>query len=206
MEIVFPSPHNANEDGLLAVGGDLSPQTLLKAYNQACFPWYSEDSPILWWSPASRMVLFLNDFYCSKRLARRLRQAKYRFSRNTSFADVIESCAEVHKSDGCWLLPEMISAYKRLHDMGYAHSIEVWEGKLLIGGVYGVLRNHVFFAESMFSKSTDASKMALAKLVEWGKEQGWRCIDCQFYTDHLASLGAKEIPRSQLLMYCGYKD
>ena len=201
MSYTFPHPHDANKDGLLAVGGDLSVETLLTAYGQGCFPWYSEDSPILWWSPDSRMVLYAQDFYCSKRLSRRLKQEKYRFSYNQSFGQVIESCAQVHQKQGCWLLAEMIQAYKGLHQAGYAHSVEVWQDDILVGGVYGVLVHQVFFAESMFSKVRDGSKMALAILVEKAKEEGWVCIDCQFYTEHLASLGAKEISRSQFLSH-----
>lgn len=199
MVVDFPEPTQANEDGLLAVGGDLSTSTLLKAYAQGCFPWYSKDQPILWWSPDPRMVLFLDEFYCSKRLFRRLKQERYRFSWDEDFSQVIVQCEVIHRSDGAWLLPEMISAYQRLHDKAYAHSVEVWDGGQLIGGLYGVLLKQVFFAESMFSIQRDASKMALAILVERGKREGWKCIDCQFYTDHLASLGAKEIPRSQFL-------
>jgi len=199
IEVTFPESTQANEDGLLAIGGDLSVETLLKAYAQGCFPWYSEDQPILWWSPNPRMVLFLDDFYCSKRLARRLKQQRYRFSWDENFSRVIKQCEEVHRADGTWLLPEMITAYQTLHNDGYAHSVEVWEGELLIGGLYGVLLNQVFFAESMFSIKRDGSKMALAILLERGKREGWKYIDCQFYTEHLASLGAKEVSRTQFL-------
>jgi len=199
MVVDFPESTQANEDGLLAVGGDLSTSTLLKAYAQGCFPWYSEGQPILWWSPDPRMVLFLDEFYCSKRLLRRLKQKRYRFSWNEGFSQVITQCEAIHRADGAWLLPEMINAYQTLHDKAHAHSVEVWEGEQLIGGLYGVLLKQVFFAESMFSVRRDASKMALAILVERGKREGWKCIDCQFHTDHLASLGAKEIPRSQFL-------
>ncbi|MBN4082381.1 leucyl/phenylalanyl-tRNA--protein transferase [Mariprofundus ferrooxydans] len=197
--VSFPEPALANADGLLAIGGDLLLPTLLKAYAQGCFPWYSEDQPILWWSPDPRMVLLLDDFYCSQRLARRLKQKRYRFSWDENFSQVINQCKEVHREGGTWLLPDMITAYQTLHQAAYAHSAEVWEGELLIGGLYGVLLNQVFFAESMFSIKRDASKMALAMLVERGKREGWKCIDCQFYTAHLASLGAKEIMRKQFL-------
>jgi len=199
MELEFPEPTGATEDGLLAIGGDLSVKTLLKAYAQGCFPWYSEDQPILWWSPDPRMVLFLDDFYCSRRLARRIKQECYRFSWDENFSQVIEQCEEVHREEGTWLLPDMIIAYQTLHSEGYTHSVEVWQGELLIGGLYGVLLNRVFFAESMFSIKRDASKMALAMLVERGRREGWKCIDCQFHTEHLASLGAKEISRTKFL-------
>jgi leucyl/phenylalanyl-tRNA--protein transferase len=123
--VSFPEPSAANKDGLLAIGGDLSVATLLKAYAQGCFPWYSEDQPILWWSPDPRMVLMLDDFYCSKRLARRLKQDRYRFSWDENFSRVMKQCEEVHRDDGTWLLPDMLSAYQALHSEGYAHSVEV---------------------------------------------------------------------------------
>ena len=207
MNVHFPAPTEANEDGLLAIGGDLSPQTLLNAYRQACFPWYSEDQPILWWSPESRMILHCEEFYCSKRLQRRLKQGRYSFTWDKAFEAVISQCIDVHSqnSGGTWILPAMKDAYIALHQQGHAHSVEVWDSDELIGGLYGVLLNQVFFAESMFSIQRDASKMAIAHLVEIGQEAAWKCIDCQFYTKHLSSLGAKEIPRSVLLSYCGYE-
>jgi len=203
----FPAPTEANEDGLLAIGGDLSTQTLLKAYSQACFPWYSENQPILWWSPDSRMILRCEEFHCSKRLQRRLKQNRYSFTWDRAFNAVISQCIDVHSqaSGGTWILPAMKDAYIALYQQGHAHSVEVWDSGELISGLYGVLLNQVFFAESMFSIQRDASKMAIAKLVEIGLEAAWKCIDCQFYTDHLSSLGAKEVPRSVLLSYCGYE-
>ena len=203
-EVVFPSPTQANAEGLLAVGGDLSVDTLLKAYGQGCFPWYSEGQPVLWWWPDPRKVLFPKEFHCSRRLSRRLKQERYRFSWDEDFALVIRQCEAVHRKQGVWLLPEMIAAYQKLHDKGYAHSLEVWQGDMLIGGVYGVLLKQVFFAESMFSVERDASKMALAMLVARGGVEAWKCIDCQFYTAHLASLGAREIPRQQFLELLEY--
>jgi len=199
--IIFPHPSEANEDGLLAVGGDLRSQTLLAAYDQGIFPWYAEGQPILWWAPDPRMVLFPYEFHCSRRLSRRLKQARYRCSRNEAFADVIDLCARIPREGehGTWILPEMIAAYLRLHEQGYAHSVEVWEGEALIGGLYGVLLKRVFFAESMFSCKTDASKMALAHLVEHARIENWTLIDSQFHTEHLASLGAREISRQSFL-------
>ncbi|WP_018293581.1 leucyl/phenylalanyl-tRNA--protein transferase [Mariprofundus ferrooxydans] len=199
--IIFPHPSQANEEGLLAVGGNLQPQTLLAAYARGIFPWYAEGQPILWWSPDPRMVLFPDEFHCSRRLSRRLKQVRYRFSRNEAFADVINLCANIPRKgeQGTWILPEMKEAYLRLHELGFAHSVEVWEGGSLIGGVYGVLTERVFFAESMFSLKTDASKMALAHLVALAKAENWKVIDSQFHTDHLASLGAREIPRQRFL-------
>ncbi|MDX8396711.1 MAG: leucyl/phenylalanyl-tRNA--protein transferase [Mariprofundaceae bacterium] len=197
MLIEFPDPDCADENGLLAAGGDLTIATLLTAYDSGIFPWYGEGQPILWWSPNSRMVLFPDEFYISKRLQRRLSQDKYQFSYNKSFHEVIVACASIPRAgqDGTWIFPEMIEAYMHLHEQGHAHSFEVWQDDNLIGGLYGVLHKQVFFAESMFSCQRDGSKMAMAQLVQMALEQHWKLIDCQFHTKHLASLGAREIPR-----------
>jgi len=198
--IQFPDPELANDEGLLAMGGNLEPETLLAAYSKGIFPWFSEGQPILWWSPDPRMVLFPAEFHCSRRLARRLRQSQYRFSCDAAFSEVVEECAAPRDEDGgTWILPEMRAAYERLHKLGHAHSFEVWEGEMLTGGLYGVLQHGVFFAESMFSRRRDGSKMALAKLVEQAVAEKWRLIDCQFHTGHLQSLGAREIPRAEFL-------
>lgn len=201
MKIEFPSADRADADGLLAVGGNLEPETLMAAYSQGIFPWFSEGQSILWWTPDPRMVLFPSEFYCSKRLARRLRQSQYRISWDESFVQVINACASVSRSgeNGTWLVPEMIKAYEHLHRLGFAHSVEVWQQNELIGGVYGVVHQGVFFAESMFSAVRDGSKMALANLVEKAKAKQWKLIDCQFYTSHLESLGGREIPRSEFM-------
>jgi len=200
---IFPDPAQANNDGLLAIGGDLQPETLLAAYRQGIFPWYGEGDPILWWSPDPRMVLFPAEFHLSRRLKRRMNQSGYCFSFNKAFAEVIDTCAHIPRKEGTgtWILPEMIEAYMRLHALGYAHSLEVWYDDVLIGGVYGVLQCNIFFAESMFSRCTDGSKMALCQLCEKACREGWKLIDCQFYTPHLASLGAREIPRREFLHY-----
>jgi len=201
MTIEFPDPSQADEDGLLAYGGNLEPETLLAAYGKGIFPWFSEKNPILWWSPDPRMVLFPGEFYCNQRLSRRLNQTKYRFSWDQAFEQVIRTCAEIPRKGekGTWILPEMLEAYIRLHELGYAHSVEVWEGGELIGGLYGVAHRGIFFAESMFSRRRDGSKMALAKLVERAVNEGWKVIDCQFHTGHLESLGAREISRDEFL-------
>ncbi|HCS13869.1 MAG: leucyl/phenylalanyl-tRNA--protein transferase [Zetaproteobacteria bacterium CG06_land_8_20_14_3_00_59_53] len=191
--IVFPDPMQAEDDGLLAGGGDLEPQTLLAAYRCGIFPWYEQGGPILWWSPDPRMVLFPGEFHCSRRLARRMRQACFEVTRDTAFAAVMRGCAG--RAEGTWIHPEMMEAYQRLFDMGYAASIEVWQQGELVGGLYGVHLGRIFFAESMFSRVTDASKVALAELVT----QGWLMIDCQFHTGHLQSLGAREIARAEFL-------
>jgi len=201
MTIEFPDPSLANDHGLLAAGGNLDPETLLVAYSKGIFPWFNEESPILWWSPDPRMVLFPKEFHASRRLLRRLKQPQFRFSWDAAFADVIRTCAEIPREgeEGTWILPEMLAAYTQLYELGHAHSIEVWEGDELIGGLYGVLHSNVFFAESMFSRKRDGSKMALAKLVERAIVEKWKLIDCQFHTGHLESLGAREIGRNEFL-------
>ena len=199
--IEFPDPSQADEDGLLAAGGNLEPDTLLAAYAKGIFPWYSENQPILWWSPDPRMVLFPAEFHCSKRLARRMRQGLYTVTLDEAFTDVIKLCAEIQRKggDGTWILPEMMEAYRRMFEEKHAHSVEVWDGDELVGGLYGVLCNSVFFAESMFSRKIDASKIALAALCGQALRDGWKLIDCQFHTAHLQSLGAREISRLQFL-------
>ncbi len=194
---VFPDPEKAAPGGLLAVGGNLDPATLLAAYRRGIFPWFEAGSPILWWSPDPRMLLFPGEFHCSRRLGRRLRQARFRFCEDRNFAAVIRACAE--REEGTWITAEMIDAYTRLHELGHAHSIEVWEDTRLIGGLYGVKLGRAFFAESMFHRRTDASKMALHHLADKGLREGWLFIDCQFHTPHLASLGAREVPRTEFL-------
>lgn len=202
--IQFPDPVEANEDGLLAVGGDLRPDTLLQAYSKGIFPWYAEHTPILWWSPDPRMVLYPENFYCSTRLKRRLRQSKYQGVMDQDFEAVIQACAQPRlgkdgKLGGTWILPEMQEAYIRLYVLGYAHSFEVYEDGVLVGGLYGVRLGRVFFAESMFSRKRDGSKMAMAYLVMWAKDADVALIDCQMYTEHLMRLGAEEISRDSFL-------
>ncbi|HKJ83241.1 MAG TPA: leucyl/phenylalanyl-tRNA--protein transferase [Mariprofundaceae bacterium] len=197
MVIVFPDASLADDSGLLAAGGNLAPETLLSAYRSGIFPWYQRTGEYLWWSPDPRMVLFPDEFHCSRRLARRLQQKRFRISENQAFADVMWDCAK--REEGTWILPEMVDAYSRLFELGHAQSVEVWEGDELVGGLYGVQLGHAFFAESMFSRRTDASKVALAHLAEKARHEEWLFIDCQFHTDHLASLGAREIPRADFL-------
>lgn len=203
--IEFPDPVEADKYGLLAVGGDLGLETLLKAYSKGIFPWYSEGQPILWWSPDPRMVLFPAEFHCSRRLARRISQGIYTVTVDQAFDDVIRWCADAPRKGGrgTWILPEMISAYSDMFEAGYAHPIEVWSDRDLVGGIYGVLYDGVFFAESMFSRKVDASKVALAILCEHALNRGWKVIDCQFYTGHLQSLGAREISRQAFLDIIG---
>ncbi len=193
-DLIFPPADLAEEDGLLAVGGDLSVERLLLAYSMGIFPWYSEGDPILWWSPDPRMVLFPEDFHCSRRLARTLRQQKFKVTFDQDFRGVIQACAGPRRDhDGTWIVEEMIEAYCVLHEQGWAHSVECWQGAQLVGGLYGVAIGGVFFGESMFSRVADSSKVAFAHLVARVKEDRFDLIDCQMNTPHLLSLGAREI-------------
>lgn len=198
----FPDPVLAETEpnGLLAVGGDLSPDRLRNAYRAGIFPWYGEGQPILWWSPDPRLVLFPDRLHVSRSLRRTLRRDLFRVSLDRDFAGVIDACAAPRPaSDGTWILPEMAEAYGRLHALGLAHSAECWRGEELVGGLYGVGIGRAFFGESMFSRATDASKAALVHLVRHLSAWGFVLVDCQVYTPHLASLGAVEIPRTEFL-------
>ena len=197
--IVFPPPAMAEPDGLLAIGGDLSPKRPLTAYGLGIFPWYAAGAPILWWSPAPRLVLFPKEFHLSRRLARLVRQEKFALSADQAFRQVMTHCAAMRSPTRTetWINEEMIEAYCRLHQLGFAHSIECWQGDILVGGLYGVCLGRVFFGESMFSEVSGASKVALHALVRHAQEHGIRLIDCQMRTEHLVSLGAREIPREQ---------
>lgn len=196
--ILFPDPQLAEEDGLLAVGGDLSPGRLLLAYRSGIFPWYSDDTPILWYSPHERFVLFPDELKVSKSMRQVIRSGKFRVTFDAAFADVIVNCANAERidQDGTWITNDMQQAYIKLHELGHAHSVEVWLGGELAGGLYGVQVGNVFCGESMFSKVSNASKLALISLCQTGKYQ---MIDCQVYTDHLASLGAGMISRERYL-------
>lgn len=195
----FPPAERAlrEPNGLLAAGGDLSPERLLDAYRQGIFPWYSPDEPILWWSPDPRMVLAPADYTPSRSLRKRLRQGNHTVRLDTAFAAVTEACANSprHGQHGTWISPAMRRAYFRLHELGWAHSVETWVNDRLVGGLYGVAIGRVFFGESMFAHATDASKVAFAHLCRHLDRQGFELIDCQMSTAHLASLGAREIPR-----------
>ena len=197
-EPVFPPPELAAPEGLLAVGGDLSPIRLLAAYRQGIFPWYGPDDPLLWWTPDPRLVLFPEKMHISRRLARTLRSGVFTIQADTAFAQVLAACAATPRrgEPGAWLLPEMRAAYARLHELGFAHSVESWQDGVLVGGLYGVVLGGVFFGESMFSTVRDASKAALATLVQQAPRLGIQLIDCQVTSAHLLSLGAEEIQRS----------
>ena len=198
----FPDPSLAetDPDGLLAVGGDLAPERIVQAYRQGIFPWYGEDQPILWWSPDPRMVLFPDDLHVSRSLAKELRRKRFRVTFDLAFDRVIEACAQPRKDEpGTWLMPEMIVAYRALHQLGIAHSVEVWQDGELMGGLYGNALGSVFFGESMFSRISNASKVAFVCLVRSLSRSGYRLIDCQVFTPHLQSLGADLIPRERFL-------
>jgi leucyl/phenylalanyl-tRNA---protein transferase len=184
-------------NGLLCAGGDLSPARIVEAYRHGIFPWFSEGDPILWWSPDPRMVLFPDELRVSRSLRRTVARGVYETRFDTAFRDVIEACAAPRDGQsGTWIVPEMVEAYVRLHKLGFAHSVESWRDGELAGGLYGMALGEVFFGESMFTRAPDASKIALVKLVERLHAGGFRVIDCQQATPHLASLGAREIPRN----------
>jgi leucyl/phenylalanyl-tRNA---protein transferase len=184
-------------NGLLCAGGDLSPERILDAYSHGIFPWFSEGDPILWWSPDPRMVLFPGELKVSRSLRKAVARGAYETRVDTAFRDVMEACAEPRDGQGgTWIVPEMVEAYTRLHELGFVHSVESWLDGELAGGLYGMALGKVFFGESMFARAPDASKVALVKLVERLRADGFRVIDCQQSTPHLASLGAREIPRN----------
>ncbi len=193
-ELLFPPPVLAREDGLLAVGGDLSVERLLVAYSHGIFPWYSEGDPLLWWSPDPRMVLVPGEFYCSRRLSRTMRQKIFEVTFDQDFTAVIKGCAAPRPGhEGTWIVPEMQEAYIRLHEEGWAHSVECWQGDRLVGGLYGVSLGGFFFGESMFSTVANSSKVALASLAGRLEAWGFDLIDCQMRSGHLETLGAREI-------------
>nr|WP_294896975.1 leucyl/phenylalanyl-tRNA--protein transferase [uncultured Pedobacter sp.] len=197
-ELIFPDPALAEEDGLLAIGGDLSLERLVLAYQNGIFPWFNEDDPILWYSPPKRFVLFPDEVKISKSMHQLLRSKKFRVTHNHNFDAVIRNCANSKREgqDGTWINSQMLLAYANLHKKGFAHSIEVWEGNELVGGLYGVLINKVFCGESMFAKKSNASKTALIWLCE---NADIKLIDCQVYTKHLESMGARMISREDFL-------
>ncbi|CAM3454746.1 leucyl/phenylalanyl-tRNA--protein transferase [Halomonas lysinitropha] len=202
--VVFPPVGSAlrDPDGLLAAGGALTPEWLLAAYRRGIFPWFSDDQPILWWSPDPRMVLFPDEIRVRRSLAKRLRNAGFRVTADTAFERVVEECAAPRDGQsGTWITDEMREAYGGLHRLGAAHSLEVWQAGELVGGLYGVAMGPVFFGESMFSRQADASKIALVQLARAMAAGGGRLIDCQMHTGHLASLGARDIARSEFIGY-----
>ena len=199
--ISFPPAHFASNNGLLAIGGDLSESRLLMAYRMGIFPWFSEEDPILWWSPNPRLVLFPDEVRISRRLRRTIRQGRFTVTADTVFKHVIDECARVRleKGEMTWLIDDMIAAYKGLHEMGYAHSIETWVDGRLAGGLYGVSLGGIFFGESMFTRVPNASKAALVGLCRHLESRGFDLIDCQVTTGHLIRMGAREIARRDFL-------
>ena len=196
----FPPTSEALEspNGLLAWGGDLQPERLLLAYRSGIFPWYSDQQPILWWSPVPRCVIFPEKVYLSTRTRRRYNSGVYRLSADAAFTEVISGCAEPRGHDsGTWITQEMLEAYVHLHQLGHAHSLEVWEDDLLVGGIYGLAIGSVFFGESMFSRRTDASKIALVALCRQLHGHGYELLDCQVGNPHLHSMGAAELARGE---------
>jgi leucyl/phenylalanyl-tRNA---protein transferase len=199
-ETPFPPLGTAltHPNGLLAAGGDLSPQRLIEAYRCGIFPWFNEGDPILWWSPDPRMVLFPPELKISRSLRKTLKKANYTIRADSAFNQVVQACAAPRKErPGTWIHDEMIAAYTALHEMGLAHSIETWMEGELVGGLYGVAQGKMFFGESMFSRTTDASKVAFVHLVRYLERRGFKMIDCQMKTAHLASFGAREISRKE---------
>lgn len=196
-ELVFPPVEMASPEGVVAVGGDLRPERLLLAYRSGIFPWFEEGSPILWWSPDPRMVLYPGELRVKKSMKQFMRNTSMRVTRDRAFEQVIHECALISRpgQQGTWITSGMIEAYIRLHQMGIARSVEVWEGDELVGGLYGIDLGHMFCGESMFSKKSNASKLAFITLVQQLEKEQYELVDCQVYTEHLASLGAREIPR-----------
>lgn len=200
-ELAFPPPELARDDGLLAVGGDLSPERLVLAYENGIFPWCSEGSPLLWWSPSPRFVLLPDELHVGRTLRKLRRRSPYRLSLDEAFPQVIRNCAKVPRpgQHGTWIRRDIIAAYIRLHELQVAHSVEAWEGDTLVGGLYGVSVGSVFCGESMFAHRPDASKLAFVELVEQLRAWGYTMIDCQVFTEHLDRFGAREIELDEFL-------
>ena len=200
-DLIFPSPYLASKEGLLAIGGDLSPKRLLLAYSNGIFPWYSEGEPILWWSPDPRLVLYPAELNVSRSLKKVLKQDIFKVTLDRAFQDVIAECARVRleNHEGTWIVDDMVQAYCRLYESGFAHSIEAWHDNRLAGGLYGVSLGKCFFGESMFTRITNASKVAMVALVEHLQQLNFDFIDCQITTAHLTRFGAREISRANYL-------
>ncbi len=200
-ELIFPPVEMANKDGILAFGGNLSPERLLLAYRSGIFPWYNEDEPIVWWSPDPRFVLFPDKLKVSKSMQTVLNNGKFRFTINRAFTQVIQNCktAPRKEQEGTWISPAVQNAYMQLHQLGHAHSAEAWLNGELVGGLYGVRLGKIFFGESMFSKVSNASKFAFIKYIQQLQKEQVMLIDCQVYTSHLESMGAAMIERKKFI-------
>ena len=205
-KIEFPDPSEASAEGLLAIGGDLSPARLIHAYSEGIFPWFQDEEPILWWSPDPRFVLFPEDLKVSKSMRQVLKKGNFKVTINKAFKAVVENCAKAKRNDqdGTWITDNMVDAYSKLHQLGYAKSIEVWENDELVGGLYGIeINDSVFCGESMFAKVSNASKVGFITFIQ---NSNYKLIDCQLHTKHLESLGAKNISRKEFLNYIKLRD
>ena len=200
-EVIFPPQSHAEPNGLLAIGGDLSVKRLLFAYSSGIFPWFNEDDPILWWAPDPRFIIIPSELKVSRSLEKIIRQKKFTVTANRAFKKVVESCADIRKKggEGTWITEEMIAAYCRLHELGFAHSIESWKGNKLAGGLYGLCLGKCFFGESMFHTETDASKVSFVSMVRALERRQFHLIDCQMPTEHLKSFGARGLRRHEFL-------
>lgn len=203
-DLIFP-PVEGAEDGIVAVGGDLLPERLILAYQSGIFPWYSKGDPIIWWSPDPRFVLFPERLHISRSMKRVLNSDKFSITFNQAFEKVIHQCKQMPRvgQQGTWITEEMELAYIRLHDMGFAESVEVWKGDELVGGMYGVRTGKVFSGESMFSKVSNTSKVALIHFIQKFKEEGGFLFDCQVHSRHMETMGAEELPREEFLSFLG---
>jgi leucyl/phenylalanyl-tRNA--protein transferase len=201
--LFFPPVEQANRDGILAIGGDLSPERLIHAYKSGIFPWFEDDEPIIWWSPNPRMILFLDELIVSKSMRNILNQNCFSVTFNQEFRQVISNCQKVKRKGqkGTWITNEMIEAYCKLNEMGIAKSVEVWQNNELVGGLYGVDLGHVFCGESMFSKVSNASKVGFIALTNQLKSTNYKLLDCQVYNEHLESLGCREIDRTEFMKF-----
>ncbi|WP_425392516.1 leucyl/phenylalanyl-tRNA--protein transferase [Ekhidna sp.] len=202
-ELYFPPVSEAEDDGLVAIGGDLSPERLMLAYHSGIFPWYSDDEPIMWYSPNPRFVLLPDKLYVSRSMRSVLKKEEFTVTYNQDFEGVINSCKEMQREgqDGTWITEDMVAAYIKLYELGHAQSVEVWKDNELVGGMYGIHLGSVYCGESMFSKVSNASKTGLIMFMRKFQEEGGQLYDCQAYTDHMASMGAELIPREDFLKY-----
>jgi len=207
-ELFFPPVSHSDADGILAFGGDLSPERLMLAYRSGIFPWFNPDEPIIWWSPDPRMVLFLDELIISKSMRNILNRNIFKVTFNQNFREVISNCRSVKRDgqNGTWITDDMIEAYCKLNELGFAKSVEVWQNDELVGGLYGIDLGHVFCGESMFSKVSNASKVAFIALVNTLKEGNYKLLDCQVYNEHLESLGCREIDRDEFMSILSVTD
>lgn len=205
-ELYFPPVEETSPEGILAVGGDLSPERLMLAYSTGIFPWFEDDEPILWWAPEERMVLLFDDLRITKSMRNVLNKGEFKVTFNKDFRAVITNCQAIKREgqNGTWITEDMVDAYCKLHELGYAKSVEAWQNDELVGGLYGIDLGHVFCGESMFSKVSNASKVAFITLAQKLQKANYRLIDCQVYNDHLASLGCVEIDREDFMMVLDY--